>query len=401
VKNNWSAEEIVLLTSNLSASQESLEKLFKNRSWLSIRNKAYRLGWKKPDTTAVKQELPIEEKVKYDRKIALLEERVRELVKRYKQVSKESGKEDALIGAIYEVLPLMPPIQFPQPLTLKGGVENESAVLLLGDFHFGEQFDEEEMGGISIYNMDVAERRFNAVIDRAIMLIKEKMLGYNIVDLYVFGLGDFVSGIIHDELVQNNEINIIQQVTEVVRIVGAGLLKLSQYFNVHFVGVVGNHGRVTQKIYFQQKARNNYDYLCYIMMQRLYGSQERLTFTVPKAFWTIVEIENTRFMLQHGDTVKSWGGIPFYGLSRAYGKLRTLTQDYAGDFQHLVIGHYHNGNWMNYGKGKLIINGSLKGGDPFSVGAISAACDPSQYLFGVHRKHGITWTFEINVADIR
>ena len=310
MKNNWSPEEIALLKGNLSVTEEQLKKLFKNRSWQSIRSKAYRLGWKKPLTENQKQELPIEEKVKYDRRIHQLEARLFELAKRYKQMTKESSKEDAVIGAIYEVLPQMPRIKVPELVVSEKDIDQESAVLLLGDLHFGEQYDEEEMGGISVFNMDVAERRFNAVIDRTIKIINEKMSGFNVEELYVFGLGDFVSGIIHDELVQNNEIGIIQQVTEAVRIVGGGLLRLSQYFNVHFVGVVGNHGRVTQKIYFQQKARNNYDYLCYVMMERLYGGQSRLHFTVPKAFWTIVQVENTRFMLQHGDTVRSWGGIP-------------------------------------------------------------------------------------------
>lgn len=338
-----------------------------------------------------------------DRKIARLEEEIRQTRKLYKSQTKQTAGMDALVEAIYEVVPALPQVIVPEPYITKGKeIEEESAVLCLGDWHYGQVVDPEENGGISVYNIDVAKRRIDFTVETAIKLATEKLQGYSFKTLHVFGLGDFVSGIIHDETVVNNEVNIVEQVLEVSNLLAEALLKLAMAFpEVQFAGVVGNHGRTEQKMYWNQKAANNYDYMVYKIVERQLANQPNISFNCPKSFWAIAEVENTKFLVTHGDTVRGWGSIPFYGLQRLYTKMRTLQQDFGADFHHVVCGHLHNPNQFTIVRHKMFINGALVGGDPYSIGAVSAASDPVQMFFGVHPRRGITWQWEINSSHIR
>lgn len=361
-----------------------------------------------PENVVVREEIVVrevdpQEIIARDRKIARLEENDRLLRRNYKAQTRETAGLDALLEAIYSTVPSLPKAVIPAPYKVRGKeVEEESAVLCLGDWHYGQVVDPEENGGISVYNIDVAKRRIEFTIDTAIKLAYEKLQGYKFRRLYVFGLGDWVSGIIHKELEVTNEVNIVEQCLEVSNLLSSALLKLAMTFpEVHFTSVVGNHGRTEQKMYFDQKGTNNYDYLVAKIVQRQLENQPNITFNIPKSFWAIEEVETTRFLITHGDTVRGWGSIPFYGLQRLYTKMRTLQQDFGADFHHIVCGHLHNPNTFTIVRHKMMINGALVGGDPFSIGAVSAASDPVQMFFGVHPKKGITFQWEINSSHIR
>lgn len=216
-------------------------------------------------------------------------------------------------------------------------------------------------------------------------------------------LGDLVSGIIHDELKQNDEVGIVKQMLHAVDAIAEAILMLCQEFEeVRVTSVVGNHGRVSEKYYFKGKANNNFDYLVSKMLEKLTADQPNLSWNVPESFWAMEEVCGDTFFLSHGDFVRSWSGIPWYGLSRAYLKWRTLAADYGISFDHMVIGHFHNPNVFTMVRGMMFVNGSTKGGDEYAIGAISAACDPVQLLFGMNpTRRGPTSIWHVNSAHIR
>lgn len=351
----------------------------------------------------ITREVDPQEVVALHRKIARMEEETKSLRRNFKAQTRTTAGMDALVEAILETVPALPKAVIPAPYKPKGKeIEEESLVLCLGDWHYGAIVDPEENGGISVYNIDVARRRITFTVETAIKLATEKLQGYKFKRLHVFGLGDFVSGIIHKELEVNNEVNIVEQVLEVSNLLAEALLQLAMTFpEVRFAGVVGNHGRTEQKMYWDQKAVNNYDYMVYKIVERQLANQKNITFNCPKSFWAIEEVENTRFLVTHGDTVRGWGSIPFYGLQRLYTKMRTLQQDFGTDFHHVVCGHLHNPNEFTIVRHEMLINGALIGGDAFSIGAISAASDPVQLFFGVHPRKGITHRWRIKSDHIR
>lgn len=335
-------------------------------------------------------------------KYLLLQEQYNQLRARAREQSKKSAAIDAMVEAIRETVPTREPVPVPKPPKLNGEVETEDVVLCLSDLHYGEVVDPEETGGIAVYNIDVAAARLEYTIDKAIRMAKEKLRGgYHLPHLHVFCLGDIVSGIIHDELEISNEVQIVSQVLESAELLEAELIKLCQVFEkVTFIGVVGNHGRVKQERYFKGKAINNYDYLVYSVVAKALKDQPNLTFKVPKSFWHIEKVQGKRYLLMHGDVIRQWMGMPWYGLQREYLKWRALAESYVGGFDDLVIGHFHNPNIVTIQRDEIIVNGAFKGGDDYSLG-IGVACDPIQLMWGVHPVRGRTWTFQINSSEVR
>lgn len=351
----------------------------------------------------VPEPLPDEEQVAQDSEITRLRDELGRLRKLYKLATRERSSDEALIVAIREVVPTFEPVTPPKPVQINGKVETETAVLLLGDLHIGEVVDEEETGGIAVYDLDIAHRRVMHTVQTAVKMTKEHLKGgYHIPNIEVFGLGDFVSGIIHKELEVTNEVGIVEQVMVAAEMTAEALLLLCQHFeHVTFTGVVGNHGRVEMHKYFKMKAKNNYDRMVYLIVEKMLKDQPNLTMNVPMSFWTIRKVENTRFLLLHGDQIKGWMGFPVYGANRAYMKMRSLLEGYGNGFDTMVMAHFHTPNIWNIQRDEVICNGSTKGGDEYALGAISAACDPVQILFGVHPRRGRTWTYYINSSEVK
>ena len=339
----------------------------------------------------------------HDRQLARRDEEIARLRKLYKAQTSGAARNEALLDAINKILPEYEKVLIPPAMKPGKDIEVEELILLLGDLHFGEVVSAAETGGISSYDLDIASRRFNYTIDKAITIAKQKQKGYHYKKLNVFLLGDLISGLIHDELRESNEEGVVKQMLFAIEILSAGILRLCQEFReVNVCSVAGNHGRVKEERYFKGKQDNNFDYLISKMLEKLTRQQKNLTWNIPEAFWAIEEVAGQRYLLMHGDMVKSWAGIPWYGLDRLYKKWRTLESDYGMGFNHLVIGHFHNPNVFTVVRGKMYVNGSLKGGDEFSIGAIGAACDPIQIMFGVNPgRRGHTSLWEINSGHIK
>jgi len=114
---------------------------------------------------------------------------------------------------------------------------DKSMVVCFSDFHYGYIFD----SSFNKYNTDIFQERFAHYISRVIEIGKQ----HNIKNIYVLGLGDYVSGEIHPSLANQNCINVVRQTQEVSEYIANGLYLLSKEFNmVNFYSVIGNHGRV-------------------------------------------------------------------------------------------------------------------------------------------------------------
>lgn len=338
-----------------------------------------------------------------DKKIIRLEHDILDLRRSYKHVLENTANIDEVLASIELNLAEREPVPAPPKAVFAKGVTEEHAVLLLGDLHIGEYVDARQTGGIAVYNLDVAKRRLDYTVDTAIEILKKHLSGgYRYQKLYVFLLGDLISGEIHTELEISNEVGVTQQKLIALDYLEYNIAKLCQEFpEVHITSVVGNHGRKKKEYYFKEKAIENNDYLISKMLQKIFKQQKNLSWNIPESYWAIQQVHNRRFMIMHGDGVKSWGGMPFYGLNREYGKWRPLAENTMGGFHDMIIGHFHTPNWFTIQQDRLIINGCLKGGDEYSIGALSAASDPIQMLMSVHPKHGITWNWPINSKNIR
>ena len=70
----------------------------------------------------------------------------------------------------------------------------------------------------------------------------------------------------------------------------------------------------------------------------------------------------------HGDTIKQQNsmGLPVYGFMKEGWKWGNM-RDQVGDFDDMMLHHFHTPTRLNLGSGSLFVNGALKGKDDFSL----------------------------------
>lgn len=114
----------------------------------------------------------------------------------------------------------------------------KDGVLLIGDWHVGLTVE----NYWNKYNLDEFYKR----VDKLVFKVEEYGKLHNIKTLHVFGLGDFLHGLIHVTTRIVSEENTVKQTKIVADVIGKLLLKFASTFqNVEFYMVTGNHARVS------------------------------------------------------------------------------------------------------------------------------------------------------------
>ena len=297
---------------------------------------------------------------------------------------------------LYSVLVAADPVEVPEIVVSEHNSTSEhTLVALLSDLHIGEVVKPEQVGGLDEYNLEVFDRRINQWADNLLYLTELKRTRLDVPQLEIFGLGDFVSGEIHDELVRTNEVHIIEQVYYAVKHISEVLLRLAPHYeHITFTGVVGNHGRNARKPYAKDKQTLSFDFLIYQMLGMVLKNQENIEFIIPESFFHYRDVLGTRFILTHGDQIRGALGIPLYGINR----VRTQLKDILGDlnFDVLAIGHFHHYFQSDF----VICNPSFKGTDEYALTGFFGANRPTQILLSIHPEHGIVSTEHIYVDAV-
>ena len=319
--------------------------------------------------------------------------------KKYKKLLKEKVFQDELINLFKSEIKALPTVKIPGKIRASKSITNEEAILLIGDTHIGEVVSKEETGGFGNYDFDVFNMRMGLLFEKVIDLTMNKMQGYSIPKLNVVCLGDMISGIIHDELVESANDTVIEWVLGGAIILSQLLLDLAQYFpSIEVTGVVGNHGRLSQKVRYK-KRYVNWDYLMYQIISIMCINQKNIIFDFPKAFFIVKKIAGQEYLILHGDNIQMYKSIPWYGIERMITNFSQLLASQKKIFQHVLIAHFHNQGVLDKVTGEIILNGSAIGGNEYSLGKLFRSSDPKQMLMGANSIYGPTWRFPINLLN--
>ena len=339
--------------------------------------------------------LPVNELVKSERQVIHASEELHELKRKYRELLKEGNVQDKILEFNANAINALPAVEPPAPFIPMKAHAVESAVLVGSCWHIGEVINKQHMGGLNEYNFDIFCRRLQFLIERTITFTTANMSKHKFEELHVFLTGDMVSGIIHEELTETNDLNIVEQAHLGSLVTAQAFMELAQAFpKVIVTCVVGNHGRTEKSKRFKGKQQINWDYVFYNNLALLLANQKNISFNIPLSFWAGVEVQHHKFLIQHGDLVKSWGGIPFYGITREVGKWMAIKASQKDFFNYWVGSHFHTRADLQTPTGSNILNASLKGGDEYAAG-LGLYGDPIQVLFGVHAKYGKTWSIDI------
>jgi len=334
-----------------------------------------------------------------DRKIVTLTSEVARLRKALREAHTEQTMDEAvldIIGDLYNA-PSSPP-DWLEAYKFDHRVGTEVPVVMFADWHCSEVVSKGETNGFNEFNLTVADARIQRLVENTISLCREHH-NKSYPGIVCALVGDFVSGALHPELAKTDELEILPTVLWVLDRLEAAIKKLADEFGQVYVPcVAGNHGRNTLKPEFKRYAYKNFDWLIYQLLARRFAvaGDERVSFQIEETNMAFFRIFNKRFMLVHGDQMGVKGGDGIIGaigpIMRGTIKVRGQQMSMGRDFDFLLLGHWHQMLWLP----QAIVAGSLKGFDEYAQNSLRAVpALPSQPLFFVHPKYGITSRWEI------
>jgi len=272
------------------------------------------------------------------------------------------------------------------------------AVLVTSDFQWGEVIDPENMDGVNQFNVAIAEQRYRTLVERTIDISFKHLPANRYSGLVYLRLGDQVSGDIHADLRESNELSAIPAVRSLVAAETWGLQQLADAFGkVHVVSVPGNHGRYQVKPP-TKKISDNYDTLSAWWLQSEFKGDPRFTWQTPNSTDAVFELHGRLYLATHGDNIGSRGGQGFIGPAATILRGMKMTMDeYATRgvaLSKMFVGHFHSA--FDLGRGWS--NGSLPGYSEFARVNRMTPEPPIQWLIYFHPRYGATSQWKLLLA---
>ena len=317
---------------------------------------------------------------------SVLKAQVRELEADLDQAEIRSQLFTQLAGHTYK-----PPAWLTKPPKKSSGV----VCTILSDTHFDEVVKPEEIGYRNEYNREIAVARLENYFQKVILLTKDYITGINYEGCVLFLGGDIFSGDIHEELTQTNEDTMLSSVIFWTEQITAGINLLAEHFKyVHIPCVVGNHGRRTRKPRAKLRAKDNFDWFLAKTLEQRFIENKKVTFEVATGADLMVDVQDTTYLLTHGDQARGGGGIGgiWPPLMRLVARKRNNT-----DFDYMVLGHFHQ--LIMAPSSGFLLNGSLKGYDEYAAIENFAYEVPQQALWINVPEKGILWQTSLLVDD--
>jgi hypothetical protein len=334
----------------------------------------------------------------------LVDEEKRELVYKHQQnmiknLTREKARTEVLADIVRQSVAALPPIDIEMPKPVKGPFDPEEAVLLISDCQVGQELRLEETGGLGEYNLEIFKERAHNLLESVRKITSIHKKAYDIPVLNIWLLGDIVD---NETVFVGQHSHIECDVVTQMFTAGAVLVEiiaslLADYPKINIVGITGNHGRIGKKGEFKHFV--NWDYVLYNFLKVTLENEERITFNIPKAWWLIEDVLGHKFLLQHGDDIRGWQGLPYYGIDKADSRYTLLLQSINESYDYFVCGHHHNAASIDRPVGEKIVNGAWPGGSMFSLKRLNVSSVPNQLFFGVHPNKGITWRYKLSLLS--
>jgi transcriptional regulator with XRE-family HTH domain len=315
-----------------------------------------------------------------------------------KRQLKHAARRIAVVDSIVEQLsPVIRPIKPLKPIrgvTHKGQVQ-ESMGLLLSDTHCDQVVTPDEVDGLENFNFPIAARRAEELVT-SVLGWKERMTEFNFNTLEVLGLGDYSSGIIHGADKRSWYRDQFTNDLAIGQLFAQMLAELaSHYQNVRVHSIVGNHGRLTDKIEFHKESvQANHDTLIMKIAQVHLKEVENIEWVFPTGLSAIVNIEGWPFLLHHGHGQKGASDI----WARAKRKSQTLLPIHKGNLKYSCTGHFHTGGTSEAGGAfEMLGNGAFPATDQYAYQSLGVVGTPNQLSFGIHAPRGVTWRLPVHL----
>lgn len=256
------------------------------------------------------------------------------------------------------------------------------------DWHWGETVFEDQVNGVNVFDLKVAQARARKLVERTIQLLKHHVVNPQYPGIVICLGGDMVTGDIHEELSETNDVPTIPALLDLFGVLCWAIETMANEFGKVFLPCVpGNHGRTTRKPQAKNRAFTNYDWLLYNLLAKRFESDPRVTFFIPDGPDALFAVCGHKYLLTHGDQFRGGDGIIGAIGPITRGNQRKLARNSSINrgYDTMLLGHWHQYMPLH----RTIVNGSLKGYDEYANINNFGFEPPIQALWLTHQKHGI------------
>ncbi len=319
----------------------------------------------------------------------------------YKAAQRQNSVFEALVDEMQQIVQPISPLPSVIKVNRSKTAIKEALVAHLTDEHADAIVEPHQVGGLERYNFPIALRRAEKFVDTIIKFSQQTLNHYKFDTLWILAHGDHTGGEIHKSVDHSYYRNQFRNTLAIGQMHALMLRDLAPYFvDVKILYVPGNHGRRGPKKDYHG-AWDNWDYLVAETARMHCKDIENVEFMIPDAFSIGVEIEGWGFHITHGDEIRSWNSIPWYGIERKTRRLAALSTLQQRRVHYFCFGHFHNVATQAALDGETIINGAWVATDPWAFEKLSVCTEPSQWLHGVHREYGVTWRLNMKLKTDR
>lgn len=255
-----------------------------------------------------------------------------------------------------------------------------TAVLVLSDWHVEERVDPATNVPGNEYTLEIADRRIKQLVQRASMLIEHERALTGIRRVVVAALGDFITGHIHDDLVEMTQLAPLAAKRWAGKRLNGVIDAMSEIAPVLVPTSSGNHGRSTKLPRMATENDHSFEQDMYLTMAAE-EKRKNVQWQVGAGYLNIVDLDGFLIRFHHGHAIRFGGGVG--GLTIPANK--AIANWNISRRVHLdVYGHWHCFSWLPY---RFVANGCLIGHNAFADRIKAEYQPPSQSLIVIDHEH--------------
>jgi hypothetical protein len=300
----------------------------------------------------------------------------------YNEIAKRNEELERLIEASFK---LKNPIQTFKIESKEGEGSEAVAFIIASDWHIEEEVKSGTINGLNSYNLSISDERTTKFFQNALKLLKMTSRDIKIETVVLALLGDFISGSIHEELMESNQLLPGDAIWRAQNIIVSGIDYLLQNTNFKFIipCAPGNHSRITKKQRHATEQGNSLETYMYRNLAMHYSKEKRINFILSESYLTYLNVFHYKIRLHHGHNLQYGGGvggltIPVNKAISQWNKAQPVDLD--------VFGHWH----QFFDGGNFICNGSVIGYNAYAQSIKASFEKPKQAFFLIDKKRGKT-----------
>ena len=266
-----------------------------------------------------------------------------------------------------------------------GDKSEATAIVLASDWHVEEEVRYSKTSGLNRYNLDIAKIRAHQFFQRAVKMMQKEQQDIPIKEMILWLGGDFISGNIHEELLENCLLQPIEAILFAQELLASGIefILANTKLKLTIPCSCGNHSRITGRTHISTEQGNSLEFFMYHNLKNYFQGEKRVTFVIDEGYHTYINVYGRPCRFHHGHSIRFQGGvggltIPVNKAIAQWNKARSAFID--------CFGHYHTSMSLS----NFVGNGSLIGYNAFALSIKADFEKAQQSMFLVDKMRGKT-----------